>query len=170
MDYIPESEDIVEHLPALVGGDVDVVAEELGVTAERIRTLLRSSPEAYDLIRAAESEFVALVRLRAMLLLPEALDALEGAMAGRMDGKTAMAAVRAAAEVMDRTVMPKITRAAGDTRTVAETRALPDLGELLQGAEKDDADAIIAKYMATLDDLDALRNGKVVEGEAEVIK
>ena len=172
MEYFPTAEDLTEDLAVIaVDKDLSGASGRLQVARNRLQRLIDTDPDAIDLIRAARAEFEVFGQLRALILLPDALDTLEAAMRGNIDGKKAMAAVRAAESILDRTSLPKISRQDLPDPDRGKTRALPDMNALLEKAENDEkAREVADQYRELLRQMDAVRRGakEVIEGEANV--
>jgi hypothetical protein len=173
-DYLPVVEDISEEIAqiAIQGPEFDLepVAERLNVAKSRLQHLISTDPEAIDLIRATRAEYQVLLQMRAELLAADALETLEKAMHEQLGEKVATAAVRAADSLLDRTLLPKIARVYNQERQAQETRALPDLTELVEQAKTDgEAHQLVDQYMDVLKKIDAIRRGakEIIDGSSD---
>jgi hypothetical protein len=169
--YFPTPDDIEEHLPEILAGNLSVVAKKLNTTQQNLEALLERNPQALDLMRDARAELEALLELRLLTMAPLALDALEEVLLGQKQGKLAMASVQAAREVLDRNrVTAKISRNA-DTghKDGAKVTALPPLEELLENTDPDNHMAVVDRYMLLMAEVDHIRDYRieVVSGDAD---
>jgi len=171
-DYLPVAEDIKTELAEVaLSDDLGAVSEKLGIARARLEHLIAHDPDAVDLIRAARLEHQFFVNLRVEMMADEALDTLVHAMRGEIPDKKATAAVRAAAETLDRGALPKITRQNLTVRETTPERALPDLADLIEGAGSDEeAHEITDQYRELFNRIDALKRGAKEVIDGEVIK
>jgi len=138
-DHLPAVTDIEPELAEIVeSGDLSAVSQRLGFAKGKLEALIASDPEAIDLIKAARAEYQVFLTMKAELMADEALDTLSKAMQGKIADRKATSAVRAADSILDRTLMPKVTRQSLQVRTEKPARALPDVAELLENAGSDD--------------------------------
>lgn len=174
VNYLPTPDDIEEHIPEILAGNLSIVAEKLNTTQQNLEVLLDRNPEALDMIRTAREELEALLELRVLTLAPIALSALEGVLRGVITGKQAMASVQAAREVLDRNaITAKVSRNASQGRVDGQgTTALPPLEELLDKSSPGDHMAIVDRYMSLMSEVDDFRAGRatvknVTPGDAD---
>lgn len=163
MEKRPIAEEIGgEELALLLNPEnYDEVARRLEVEVDKIQKLIKRDASAISLIKTAQAEMEAWSRLRAAMMVPEALDALQSVMRQQVDQKGAVATVKAAEAVLDRTFMPRTSaRLIQNIETPGTHQTLPSLDELMENAD-DDADAleIFQRHREILKDIDALRHG-----------
>lgn len=172
-DYLPVVTDIEPELIELaLGDDIDTVAERTGIAARKLQRLIRRDPEAIDLIKAARAEYAAFLNMYAELAGLEAVDTLRKAMKEKLSEKKATAAVRAADSILDRTLLPKVTRHTGPKSQDRPTQAFPDVTELIENAGSDEeAHQIADQYRELFRMADALTRGakEVIDGSATEI-
>lgn len=169
-DYLPVISDIEPELAELaLGDDIEAVAERTGVAARKLQRLIQRDPEAVDMIQAARAEYAAFLAMYADLAGLEAVNTLRRAMNEELSDKKATAAVRAADSILDRTLLPKVTRQIGQQRQDQSTRALPDVTDLIEQAGSDEeAHQIADQYRELFRMADALKRGakEVIDGSA----
>jgi hypothetical protein len=165
MKYLPVVEDLEDHLPEIIAGELGLVAEALNTTRDNLERLIEHDPTAIDLVSKGRAELEALLDLRTLLLAPDALTTLEKIMKGRGgDSKTLMAQVRAAESILDRNnTTAKVTRNTGVGQGGGTTStALPPLQDVLAKVEGSDQLAVVDRYMALMKEADEFRKGTVV--------
>lgn len=166
MDYLPSPEDLEELLPEIVSGkDLGEIAEALHTSRNNLERLLRSDPTAVSTMRELQAEMEALISLRLLTLVPQALDTLQLVMSGSVqNSKLAMSMVRASESVMDRNrVSAKVSRGA-PTQVEGEgaSGGIKPLQELLEGVDDEDRMVVVDRYMAFFKEAEALREGNVL--------
>lgn len=164
MNYIPVVDDLEEHLPAIISGELGLVAQALDTTRDNLERLIEHDASAVELVSRARAEMEALLDLRTLLLAPDALNTLEKIMNGRGgDSKTLMAQVRAAESILDRNnTTAKVTRSTGIGQGGSvPTTALPPLEDVLAKVEPDDQLAVVDRYMALVKEAEQFRKGAV---------
>lgn len=166
MKYIPTVDDLAtDLLPEISAGelDLDQLARHLDKSRRNLEALIRRDPAANDLIQAARAEVEAFSALRLLMLVPDALNALEDILVG-VDGdrKTMMARVQAAREILDRNaVTAKVSRSSSMGNPIDEGRSvLPPLEEVLRGVPEGDELAVVDRYMNLISEIDAVRRGE----------
>lgn len=164
MNYLPVVDDLEEHLPAIISGELGLVAEALQTTRDNLERLIEHDATAIELVSRARAELEALLDLRTLLMAPDALRTLERIMNGRGgDSKTLMAQVRAAESILDRnSTTAKVTRNTGVGQGGSvPTTALPPLEDVLAKVEPDDQLAVVDRYMALVKEAEQFRKGAV---------
>ena len=166
MKYIPTVDDLERDLlPEISAGelDLDQLSRHLDKSRRNLEALIRRDPAALDLIQAARAEVEAFSSLRLLMLVPDALNALEDILVS-VDGdrKTMMARVQAAREILDRNaVTAKVSRSSSIGNPIDEGRAvLPPLEEVLRGVPEGDELAVVDRYMGLISEIDAVRRGE----------
>lgn len=144
-----------------VDGTKTELANRLKVSVTRLNQIVASGGPFADVGNVA-AEIEVMVRMRALTLAPAALDALERIMTGDFseDMRGVASIVRAADSILDRTILPKRTRAAEEHQRQSPENELPNLSELLKSADSPaDYERIVNAYRDTLDQIDRLRRG-----------
>lgn len=140
----------------------EVVAARLRTSVDRIASLITTNPDAIDAIHAAQAEMEAWGRLRAAMMVPDALDTMAGIMAQKYNEKKAMAAEKAAEAIMDRSYLPRQSARfiQEKRRGPDKNRVLPTVGELVDMAETDtEALDLIKRHREVVKEVEALRRG-----------
>jgi hypothetical protein len=169
--FIPEPEDLASELvPLAVNGDLAPLSNRLGMKQQELEMMLASDEATGDMLAAIAAEYEELVRMKLLLRSGEAVDTLTTAMREGYDAKKAMAAVKAAEAILDRSRFPKQTRMQTGAPTGPERKTLPDLDELLAKVDNPaEAQEIFRRHRALIDEIEALRrNAKEILDVAPV--
>lgn len=162
-----------ELVPVAISGNLAPLAQRLGMKRADLELMLTSDEATGDMLAAIAAEYEEMIRMKLLLESSSAVDTLVNAMKERLDGKTAMAAVKAASEILDRSRFPKQTRVQSAGPAGTERKTLPDLDDLL--AKVDDpgqAQDIFKRHRALIDEIEALRRGakEIIDVQPEIQK
>ena len=161
----PEQEALTDWAITADSDHLRKLNELLGARMVTLESLFLDPKPLLGAIMAARSEFEEAIRLKMLLMHPQALETLGEVMAGNIPDKKAGPAFKAASDILNRGgIVPRVTRreTVNMDDTQGQRMAVPSFEEVIANSSPDDVHHVVDDWLAMMDHVRRVRTGEEV--------